>query len=490
MKLPQGWVEAALRDTLTRLRTGPFGTAVHKHDYVAGGTPLINPMHIVSGAICPTASMAVDEAKTIELADFALAIDDVVLGRRGEMGRCAVIGEREAGWLIGTGSMALTPSGVLTARFLQKYLSSAPVVASLEGNAVGSTMVNLNQSILLSLPIALPPLAEQRRIVAKLDALTARLARARAELDRVPVLAEQLRQAAVVSACSGEMTAAWRDEYPVGVALSHEQTNHAYEHIAGTRRRKAAALMEWRPDIGLPDGWRWASVDEVVSVVQYGTSAKTSDDHVGVPILRMGNIQRGEIDWGSLKYLPRDHEEFPELLLSDGDVLFNRTNSFELVGKSAVFRGAPVSVSFASYLIRVRCSVILPDLLARYLNSPLGRAWVGSVASQQVGQANVNGSKLKSLGIPLPPPEEQLEMVRRLDAVFARADRLEAEAGRARALLDRLEAAILARAFRGELVPQDPNDEPASVLPDRIRARRAEAPKARRGRRTKEDAAA
>jgi type I restriction enzyme S subunit len=117
--LPEGWAEAVLRDTLASLRTGPFGSAVHKHDYVTGGTPLINPMHIVSGAICPTEGMAVDEAKAAELADFALAVDDVVLGRRGEMGRCAVVGERETGWLIGTGSMALTPSNVLSAKFLQ-----------------------------------------------------------------------------------------------------------------------------------------------------------------------------------------------------------------------------------------------------------------------------------------------------------------------------------------------------------------------------------
>jgi type I restriction enzyme S subunit len=122
---------------------------------------------------------------------------------------------------------------------------------------------------------------------------------------------------------------------------------------------------------------------------------------------------------------------------------------------------------------------MLADLLSAYLNSPLARSWVKRVASQQVGQANVNGSKLKALGIPLPPFDEQAEMLQRLNAAFARADRLEAEAARARALLDRLEAAILAKAFKGELVPQDPNDEPASVLLDRIRAQRAAAPEAK-----------
>jgi type I restriction enzyme, S subunit len=97
--------------------------------------------------------------------------------------------------------------------------------------------------------------------------------------------------------------------------------------------------------------------------------------------------------------------------------------------------------------------------------------------ASQVGQANVNGSKLKAFGIPLPPPEEQIEILKRINSAFARADRLEAEAARARALLHRLEAAVLAKAFKGELVPQDPNDEPASVLIERIRAQRAQTPK-------------
>lgn len=350
------------------------------------------------------------------------------------------------------------------------------------------TVKHLSSRTLAELPLPLPPLAEQRRIVAKLDALTARLARARAELDRVPVLAEHLRQSSVVAAFKGELSAAWRNENAEVAQACPVDLDAAYEAVAGQKRRKAAAAIDWRPDVEVPSHWRWVSVDEVLGVVQYGSSAKTSDASDGVPVLRMGNIQRGELDWGNLKYLPAGHAEFPDLFLEPGDVLFNRTNSFELVGKSAVFRGHEGPASYASYLIRLRCSGILPGLLVFYLNSPFGRAWVGQVASQQVGQANVNGTKLKGLGIPLPPEDEQQEMARILTGAFARADRMEAEAARARALIDRLEAALLARAFRGELVPQDPADEPASALLARIRAMRAAAPKARRGRKTKENA--
>jgi type I restriction enzyme S subunit len=185
-----------------------------------------------------------------------------------------------------------------------------------------------------------------------------------------------------------------------------------------------------------------------------------------------------------LKYLSASHDEFPDLLLQDGDVLFNRTNSPELVGKTAVYRDTGCPTSFASYLIRLRTfGVYLPELLAAYINSPFGREWVAGAASQQVGQANVNGSKLKGLGVPLMPMPEQLRLWALIKSAFVEIDRLVAEAAAARRLLGRLDQAILAKASRGELVPQDPNDEPANVLLERIRAERAAAPKPRRGRR-------
>ena len=124
--------------------------------------------------------------------------------------------------------------------------------------------------------------------------------------------------------------------------------------------------VSWRPDLDIPPSWRLVSVDQVVAQVQYGSSAKTSEESDGVPVLRMGNIQRGELHWTELKYLPANHAEFPNLLLEVGDVLFNRTNSFELVGKSAVCKALDRPASFASYLIRVRPSAILGELLAMY----------------------------------------------------------------------------------------------------------------------------
>lgn len=236
----------------------------------------------------------------------------------------------------------------------------------------------------------------------------------------------------------------------------------------------------------LPEGWVWASVEQLTVEQKYGSSSKTNEDPTGVPVLRMGNIQDGDLDFSNLKYLPVDHDEFPVLHLQDGDLLFNRTNSPELVGKTAVYRSQISPCSFASYLISVRFSGgYKPELASAYINSVHGKRWIKSVVVQQVGQANVNGSKLAALAVPVPPFEEQEEIVSALHAQTSEiVDQLKSvDVSLKQSAAQRQN--ILRAAFAGQLVPQDPNDEPASVLLERIRAERA-AVKKPRGRKTKE----
>ena len=186
----------------------------------------------------------------------------------------------------------------------------------------------------------------------------------------------------------------------------------------------------------------------------------------------MGNINGGKLDFSNLKYLPSEHPDVEKLILEPGDLLFNRTNSPELVGKSAVFT-ATERMTFASYLIRVRLTEQCePHWAALVINGPPGRAYIGSVRSQQVGQANVNGTKLAALPIPLPPIDEQRRIVQEVEERLSRIDAMRASIERAQRRSATLRAAILERAFRGELVPQDPADEPAELLFARIRAER------------------
>jgi type I restriction enzyme S subunit len=223
---------------------------------------------------------------------------------------------------------------------------------------------------------------------------------------------------------------------------------------AKVRRFRNAALNEVVPARGaaVPNGWRWASVGELAPLVQYGTSAKTTPDPHGVPVLRMGNIVDGHLDIHDLKYLRAAHAEFPELLLEDGDVLFNRTNSPELVGKAAVYKGVPSPCSFASYLIRVHVGPdLLPEFLVHSLNGSFGRRWIADVVSQQVGQANVNGSKLKAFRIPVPPIAEQERLVGIAASRLALVEESEVEIRKNLLRARSLRQAVLRRAFAGRL---------------------------------------
>jgi type I restriction enzyme S subunit len=175
------------------------------------------------------------------------------------------------------------------------------------------------------------------------------------------------------------------------------------------------------------------------------------------------------LDWNSLVFTS-DEQEIAKYWLSAGDVLFNRTNSPELVGKTAVYRGERPAL-FAGYLIRVQCGEkLLPDYINHCLGSPAGRDYCWQVKSDGVSQSNINAKKLAAFEFLLPPLEEQAQIVRRVESLFALADQLEARTTAARAHTERLTPALLAKAFRGELVPQDPADEPAAAMLQRLQA--------------------
>ena len=284
--------------------------------------------------------------------------------------------------------------------------------------------------------VPLAPLNEQKRIADKLDAVLARVDACRARLDRVPTILKRFRHTVLAAATSGALTEEWRNEKQ------------------------------------LSDSWQEVSLRDVARDFSYGSSAKSAK--IGtIPVLRMGNIQDGLLDWTNLVFTS-DAAEIAKYSLTPGDVLFNRTNSPELVGKTAIYRGERTAV-YAGYLIRVRCTNrLLPDYLNYCLNSPAGRDYRWRVKSDGVSQSNINAKKLAAFTFVLPTIEEQTEIVRRVEALFAFADRIEARYATARAQVESLTPALLSKAFRGELVPQDENDEPASVLLDRIRAARAE----------------
>ncbi len=204
----------------------------------------------------------------------------------------------------------------------------------------------------------------------------------------------------------------------------------------------------------LPDGWRWSSIGDIAELVQYGTGDKAGTSPTAFPVLRMGNVRDGRILPSDLKYMPASWGDGKKYRLEHGDILFNRTNSPELVGKAAVYAGVPEDAVFASYLIRVRLnpSLAVPEFVIHCVNSAFGRGYVASVVSQQVGQANVNGTKLKHFPIPLPPVDEQRRLAERADNLLLALDSIEGDLARSARLARSLRRSILKSAFSGQLV--------------------------------------
>ena len=384
-------------------------------------------------------------------------------------------------------------------RFLLYRLLSGDFVRYANLNVSGVQHPRTNFKVLSQFLVAFPPATEQRRIVAEIETQFTRLDAAVAALERAQANLRRYKASVLKAACEGRLVpteaslarAEGRDYEPADQLLARILAERRAKWEANYLEKQRAKGKEPKDDRWkqkykepakpntenlpeLPEGWSWTTVDQVSQLIQYGTSQKADLDPSGIPVLRMGNIQGGELDFGNLKYLPLDYPKIDDFLLQPGDVLFNRTNSAELVGKTAVYKGFHPRATFASYLIKVQVlEGFSPDFLSFYINSVYGRQYIVSVISQQVGQANVNGTKLRKMTIPLPPLPEQRRIVAEVERRLSVVTALEASVGAALARARRLRQAVLKQAFEGRLVPQHPDDEPASVLLERIRAEKA-----------------
>ncbi len=295
----------------------------------------------------------------------------------------------------------------LEPKFLLYYLRShhGHILINFHGNR-GTVRAALRFNDLCQIEIPLPPVAEQRRIVARIEELAAKIEEARG-----------LRRQAAIEA-----------EGLVSTTIS-------------------TLFSE-----GIEKGWLAGLLGDYVIDDCYGTSEKADDDESGTPILRMGNIQNGRLVLRDLKYLHLNEKDRTKLLLTPGDILVNRTNSAELVGKCSVF-DLDGEYAFASYLIRLRLDATRaePKLVASYINSPPGRAYMFSERKQMTGQANVNATKLKALPIALPPLAEQRSIIAYLDDLQDKVDALKGLQATTAAELNAMLPSILDKAFKGEL---------------------------------------
>lgn len=337
---------------------------------------------------------------------------------------------------------------------LNRWLSISWQASSREllaENREGTTVQSVKADTLNGFLLPVPPLAEQRRIIAKLEVLLGKVDDCRKRLDKIPVLLKRFRQSVLAAACSGRLTADWREANPA---------DSVSQGIEGP--------------FDVPDSWKWETFEDAGQEITVGYVGPMAKEYVasGIPFLRSLNVRRFRFDESNLKFItPKFHALIIKSRLRPGDVAIVRS------GNSGVCCVVPATLPEAncSDLVILRPGKrLVSEYACIFLNSTSAQTHIDSV-KVGIAQGHFNVGSMKKTLLPLPPLSEQHEIVRRVEALFAVADQIEGRYGKAKGYVDRLTQSILAKAFRGGLVPQDPSDEPASVLLERIRAKRASA---------------
>lgn len=392
---------------------------VHKSDWLSEGVPFYRTRELVKlseqGYIDNELFISEDLYKTFKKEFGVPQKNDLLISGVGTIGVPYVISDEKKFYFKDGNVIWLKNKGVFDASYMYYLYKTVFVDNQIHSMSAGTTVdtytiINAKNTI-----IPLPPLSEQQRIVERIEELFAKLDEAKERLQEVADSFAVRKAAILHKAFTGELTKQWRRKNGVS-----------------------------------DESWEEKTIGEICSSLKYGTSKKSSDDGE-VVVLRMGNLQNGEIDWSNLAYTS-DEEDIKKYLLKSGDVLFNRTNSPELVGKTSIYRGEMPAI-YAGYLIKLdyEKNIVVGDYLNYYLNSSKAKEYYMQVKTDGVSQSNINAKKIGEFEIPLPTISEQHEIVRLIDDLLARERAAQQATEQALASIDLMKKSILARAFRGEL---------------------------------------
>lgn len=505
--LPQGWASAEIPDVLAEL---PTGNIIDQ-----GWSPKCENFPSESeetwGALKTTAIQdgRFEPQHTKQLPDYlepkpALEVreGDLLMTCAGPRVRCGVICrvDRVRPKLFISGKMyRFRPNPeVVDGNYLLGVLRSPDLQMAIDQIKTGGSEsgLNLTQDRFKSLSLPLPPLAEQRRIVRKLDNLSARSTTARTHLTAIEKLVERYKAGILSAAFSGKLSANWRSNNPPKQSASdYVRTLLEIRRKEWLKReqlkkpdqppKKIAARYnppEWQvPEEfqPLPVGWAWVSTEALSTKVADGVHKKPDYVEDGVPFIMVKDMTAGPgISFSDTRYVsPMDHAEFVKRTDPErDDILITKDGTLGVVRRVMTDDQFSIFVSVA--LVKPAMREMSPYLEYAYQAPQVQEQMVG-VGS---GLQHIHLTDLRKDLVPVAPLDEQREIVRRIETAFAKIDRLAAEAAKALKLLGHLDQRILAKAFAGHLVPQDPTDEPAETLLARIRETKAAAPKSRRGR--------
>jgi type I restriction enzyme S subunit len=380
---------------------------------------------------------------------------DLLICEGGEAGRAAVW-ESENSVCFQNHIHRVRPYLNINSHYLYHFFQYLNFSGEINNYRKGMGISNLSGKSLSSIIVPLPPLSEQKMIVDFLQDFGKNVLdenreyfdyeienevvsihqaqiynnQISTELNHQLALVKELRQAYLREAMQGKLVPQDSTDEPAEILL--EKIKAEKEKLVAEKRiRRDKPLPPINPEeipFEIPSNWTWCRLGEISNNVEYGTSEKGDLNSNDIAVLRMNNIQSGKVVLENLKYVKATIEDLPRLYLKNNDLLFNRTNSYELVGKAGVFKGESDKLTFASYLIRVQFSdLVSVDFANYYINSIQCReTQIEPDIIQQNGQANFNGTKLKNIIVPLPPLAEQERIVAKLEKLMRFCDELEA----------------------------------------------------------------
>lgn len=446
--LPSDWLEVPLGDVIS-IRNG---YAFKSGEFTTEGIPLVRQSNLDNGIVNLHEAVFIPESYLKEYARFAITTGDLLIGMSGSIGEPSAYGyDFPALQNQRTVFVQFAEQDRFHRSFIRHFLSF--VESELIAKGKGGAVQNVSGGDIEGLTLRLPPLNEQRRIVTKIEALMARSARVREALDAIPALLDRYRQSVLAAAFRGDLTAEWR------------------AHTMGA-------------EVEISECWKSSVVGNVAELVSGQTPKGIAEQVVGegdVPWFKVADMNRAANQSEMIEFdsflTKTQAKQLGLKVRPKGTVIFPKRGGAIATNKKRVL-GCPAAFDLN-----------IMGLIPKAVSSDYLWFWMLKVDLSKIsGGSNVpqiNNGDIAPLPIPVPPEEEQHEICRLLADTFASIGTLERAWKAASGHLPKLNQSILAKAFRGELVPQDPNDEPASALLARIKAERAANGSAPRGRRRK-----
>jgi len=446
-ELPEGWELVPLLDYVKFLPTG-VGKYSGKIEYYSTGS-------IQDNTHTPEGFFTYKERPS--RANRIAQLGDVFQARMKETDKGILINGTLANKLFSTGFIQLRPyENTYDNKLLFYYVSSKLFLDQRDELATGSTQEALTDTKATDLQIPFPPLNEQSRIVAKIDKLVDKVDACEKRLAKIPIILKSFRQSVLAAACSGRLTADWRIENPLSSVTKSEEIS----------------------ENDFPETWSLSKIVPLLSSIRRGMktgpfgSALKKHEHQnsGIPVFGIENIGYMYFREGSKIHItPEKAKQLSGYEALPRDILISRSGT---VGEVCVVPAGLGEARISTNIMRVVVSEkkMIPIFFCYLFNgSPFVLSQVEELCKGSTRDF-LNQTILKTIVFPLPPLPEQQEIVCRVEALFALADQIEARYTKTKVYVDKLTQSIFAKAFRGELVPQDPNDEPASVLLERIKA--------------------